>query len=182
MFRAPIRIDGKLTEAELLSRAPSEPTDAKPRGKVDFMLMLPAFGLLLCGIVGSVINGTMCYRVYSDPAAAKQMVKEQVEAAKRFNAQPKADTPEKQAEQDEQNTAQLLKLYQWMFPVFLGVSVLVLCGGLAMVLRRGYRLSQLACVVAMLNFAHLCCLPGAVFGIWGLLMLSSSEARDHFRR
>lgn len=182
MFRAPIRVDGKLTEAELLSRAPSETTDAKPRGKVDFMLMLPAFGLLLCGIVGSVINGTLCYRVSTDPVATKAMVKDQVEAMKRFDVQPKADTPEKQAAQDEQNETQLLNFYKWVFPVSLGVSAFVLCGGLAMVLRRGYRVSQLACLVAMLNFAHLCCIPGAVFGIWGLLMLSSSEARDHFRR
>jgi hypothetical protein len=56
----------------------------------------------------------------------------------------------------------------------------VLCGGLALVRRRGYRFVQVACVLAALNVAHACCVPGALAGLWGLLMLGSDEGREHF--
>jgi len=58
----------------------------------------------------------------------------------------------------------------------------VLLGGLSIALQWNHRLAQVACVLAALNFAHLCCVPGAVAGLWGLLMLGSEEGREHFQR
>ena len=37
-------------------------------------------------------------------------------------------------------------------------------------------------VLASLNFVHACCVPGALAGVWGLLMLGSDEGREHFAR
>jgi hypothetical protein len=65
-------------------------------------------------------------------------------------------------------------------PVSLAVSVVVFVGGVSMVRRRNYRLAQVACVLAALNIAHGCCVPGALAGLWGLLMLGSDEGREHF--
>jgi hypothetical protein len=64
----------------------------------------------------------------------------------------------------------------------LAVSAAVFVGGLSVVRRRNYRFAQIACVLAAVNVAHACCVPGALFGLWGLLMLNSDEGREHFRR
>lgn len=179
MFRAPVRVDGRLTEAELLSR-PASATPSTPR-KPDLMLMLPAFGLILCGFAGVVVNGILLYQFISDPAGGKGWAKKQVDALRQFGI-GKVEPPEKQAEQDEHEAERLARLYQWLLPLSLVVSAVVFAGGLSMVLRRNYRLAKIACVLAALNFPHLCCVPGAVAGLWGLLMLNSDEARDHFQK
>ena len=59
-------------------------------------------------------------------------------------------------------------------------SAVVFAGGLSMTRRRNYRLAQVACVLAAVNVAHGCCIPGALAGLWGMLMLSSDEGREHF--
>ncbi len=54
-------------------------------------------------------------------------------------------------------------------------------GGLSIALRRNYRLAKLACVLAALNFPHLCCVPGArCSGCGAFWMLNSDEGREHF--
>ena len=81
MFRAPVRdAGGKLTEAELLSR-PAPATATAPR-KPDVMLLLPAFGLLLCGIAGMLINAVLLYLLLSDPVWGKEWSKAQLEAVR----------------------------------------------------------------------------------------------------
>jgi hypothetical protein len=67
-----------------------------------------------------------------------------------------------------------------MLPLALAVSAVVFSGGLSIATRRNYRFAKFACVLAALNFPHLCCIPGAIAGLWGLLMLSSDEGREHF--
>lgn len=176
-FRAPTRVDGKLTEAELLSR-PASATDApKRRPRMDAMLLLPAFGLLLCGAVGMLVNGGLVYFLRSDPAGGKQWAGTQVEAMRKMGLRA-GEPPEKDAEE----TDQLLRQFRWILPVSLAVSAVVFLGGLSVVLRWNYRFAQVACVLAMLNVAHLCCVPGAIAGLWGLLMLGSAEGREHFQR
>ncbi|MCS6864025.1 MAG: hypothetical protein RMJ56_08340 [Gemmataceae bacterium] len=88
--------------------------------------------------------------------------------------------PEQQAAQDEQDADQIARLHRWLIPASLLASVVTLLGGLAIALRRYYTLARIACVVAALNLAHGCCLPGALAGLWGLLMLNSEEGREHF--
>lgn len=177
MFRAPVRENGKLTEPELISRtAAASPT--APR-KLDVMLLLPAFGLLFCGFAGTLVNGVFLYLFLTDPAGGDQWARNQMPALRQAGfGTPGA--PEEQAAEDEKNALQLARTYRWLIPASFAISAVVLVGGLSIVRRRNYRLAKFACVLAALNIAHGCCIPGAFAGLWGLLMLSSDEGREHF--
>jgi hypothetical protein len=179
MFRAPVRgADGKLTEPELISR-PADAAPAPPARKPDLMLLLPAFGLLLCGVTGTLVNGFLLYLFVADPAGARGWARNQMPALRQVGF-GKPGTPEEMAAEDERNAEQLANTYRWLIPVSFAVSATVFAGGVAIVRRRNYRLAKLACVLAPLNVAHACCVPGAFFGLWGLLMLGSDEGREHF--
>ncbi|QJW96292.1 hypothetical protein [Frigoriglobus tundricola] len=178
LFRAPVRADGKLTEPELVAGpAPAAARPARP----DAMLLLPAFGLLLCGIAGTIVNGVLAYQFVTDPAGATGWARNQVPALRQAGFGTPG-TPEEQAAEDERNAAQLAGTYRWLTPVSFVVSVVVFAGGAAMARRRNYRLAQVACALAAVNVAHACCVPGALAGLWGLLMLNSDEGREHFQK
>ena len=181
MFRAPVRgADGTLTEPELIARAAPAPPSPASR-KPDVMLLLPAFGLLLCGVMGLIVNGVLLYLLLSDPVWGKSWAKAQVETVRKFGGGAE-EPPEKRAERDDREAENLARQFRWILPLALVVSAVVFAGGLSIALRRNYRLAQIACVLASVNVAHCCCLPGAAFGLWGLLMLSSDEGREHFLR
>ena len=179
-FKAPARDgSGGLTAAELISR-PAAAAGA-PTRRADMMLLLPAFGLLVCGIAGVIVNARWSYKLLTDPAAAKESLQGVFAQLRQsgFGADdPEADRERLDAERAEQAAGTL----RWALPTFAVVSAVVLLGGLSISLRWNYRLAQVGCVAAMLNFAHLCCVPGAIAGVWGLLMLGSSEGREHFGR
>ncbi|MBN9122464.1 MAG: hypothetical protein J0I06_25525 [Planctomycetes bacterium] len=177
MFRAPVRVGGKLTEPELIARPPAAPAPV-PR-RLDAMLLLPAFGLLLCGVVGAVVNGVFLYLFVTDPAGARGWARNQVPALRQIGFGTPG-TPEEQAAEDEQNAEQLAGVYRWLVPVSFAVSLAVFAGGLSILWGRNYRFAQVACVLAAVNVAHVCCVPGALAGLWGLLMLGSDEGREHF--
>ena len=61
-------------------------------------------------------------------------------------------------------------------------GLVVLVGGICIVRGRFYYLALFCCLVAMLNFNHLCCIPGLVVGLWGILSLARDEVRPHFDR
>ncbi len=177
LFLAPVRAGGKLTEPELV--APPAPAAVRP-ARPDAMLLLPAFGLLLCGIAGAIVNGVLLYQFATDPAGAMGWARNQIPALRQagFGA---PGTPEEQAAEDERSAAQLAGTYRWLIPLSFVISVVVFAGGLAMARRRNYRLAQVACALAAVNVAHACCVPGALAGLWGLLMLNSDEGREHFQ-
>jgi hypothetical protein len=179
-FRAPVREDGRLTEPELLSRpAPAAP--APPR-RPDAMLLIPAFGLMLCGIASVLVNAALLYSLLSHPGGAQGWVKERMLPELRKVGFGQKVPPEQQADQDAKDAAESARFLMWVVPLSLAAGAVTFAGGLSIALRWDYRLAQVACAVAMLNVAHGCCLPGAVAGLWGLLMLNSGEAREHFRR
>src|SRR5947207_22781 len=66
MFRAPVRANGGLTEPELISRPPSAAAPAAPK-RPDLMLLVPAFGLLFCGVAGLIANAAALYLFFSHP-------------------------------------------------------------------------------------------------------------------
>ncbi len=66
--------------------------------------------------------------------------------------------------------------------IFAFVGAFVFFGGVSIVRGRNYRVSQVACILATVNLANGCCLPGAIFGLWAMLLLNSDEGRDHFDR
>ncbi|MBM3981654.1 MAG: hypothetical protein FJ304_15530 [Planctomycetes bacterium] len=181
LFLAPVRENGALSEPVLLARANQQLGGAPARRKADLMLMLPAFGLLLCGFAGFVINAILAYLMFTDPAGATGWARNQMPALRQAGFGTDG-TPEEKAAEDERNAAQLAAVYRVLIPVALVLSAITLAGGLATMLRRGYRLAQIGCVAAALNVAHGCCVPGALFGLWGLLMLGSEEGREHFAR
>ena len=180
LFRAPARgADGKLTEPQLITApAPAAPA----RKRFDAMLLLPAFGLTLCGVVGVLVNGVLLYLLLSDPAWGKSWAKAQIETVKKFGGAAPEEPPEQKAARDEQEADRLARQFRFILPLALAASAVVLAGGLSIALRWNYRLAQVACVIASVNIAHGCCVPGAAFGLWGLLMLGSEEGREHFLR
>lgn len=176
-FRAPVREPGGLTDAVLLQRGDTAP--AAPATKPDVLLLIPAFGLLICGVAGALVNGFILFVLFGDAAQAREWAGKQV-AALREVGFGDGDKPEEQAAKDDERTTSILRQLKIVIPVAFAVSALVFWGGVSIVRRKHYRFAQAACVLACLNVAHLCCVPGAVAGIWGLLMLGSQEAREHF--
>jgi hypothetical protein len=176
-FKAPIRIGDKLSEPELISR-PESAADSGHK-KFDRMLLIPAFGLLFCGVMGTIVNGVFLSKLLFDRDGGNEWARNQVTALHDMGIANTAQ-PGMQEQQNEQDTGQLLRFYRWFMPLSLVVSVGVFLGGLSIALRWNYWLAQLGCVLAMVNLAHGCCLPGAVAGLWGILMLNSEEGRGHF--
>ncbi len=177
LFQAPTRDPaGNLTAPSLV------PAAAPTRKKPDPLLLLPAFGLLFCGVAGLVVNGILAYKFWSDPAGADGFVRGQV-ANLRQAGWFGADDPEAERDRrDADRAAEAVRLLRWVFPLAGGLSGVVFLGGLSIALRWNRRLAQVGCVAAALNLPHFCCLPGGVAGVWGLLMLASDEGRAHFAR
>lgn len=180
MFRAPVR-DGRggLTAAELTSR-PSGAAGPGGRPRMDPLLLLPAFGLMFCGVAGVVVNGLLAYRFLADPDGSRRYVRDQLAVMRQYGL-GKDDPPAEQDRIDRERADMVARQMRWVLPLFAGVSAVAFLGGLSISLRWNYRLAQFGCVAAMLNVPHFCCLPGGVAGAWGLLMLGSEEGRAHFR-
>lgn len=169
-FRAPARDGDRTTAPELLSDPPAS-ADA-PRKPADAALWLPAFGLMLVGVVSVIVHVSTLVLIADNPAG--------FEAAKREQAEDLA----KKLGQDPQAVANGPFAHWPTYAALTGWGVLCgsasFLGGLGIVLRRWRRLAQVGCVTAVLNVVGCCCVPGAVFGVWGLLMLRSDEGRGHF--
>jgi hypothetical protein len=178
-FQAPVRAGETLTEAVLLT--PPESSAPPARKRLDPMLLLPAFGLLCCGVAGFIINGIQTYQFLADPVGSKLTIRDQLNRLR--GAGLGADDPPDEIEKrDDERAAATVRAMRWILPAFVIVSAVVFLGGLSMALRWNYRLAQIGSVAAILNVAHLCCVPGAFAGAWGLLMLHSKEGREHFGR
>src|SRR5439155_11918818 len=157
-------------DPELIAGPPASGTPA--RKPADAALWGPAFGLMLVGVVSVVVNAVTLYAIASDPAAFEVAKREQFEeVAKKMGQDPQAlgNNP----------------FSRWpTYAVLTGWGVLCgavsFLGGLGIARRRWRRLAQAGSVLAVLNVANCCCAPGAAFGVWGLLMLTSEEGRAHF--
>jgi hypothetical protein len=180
MFKAPVRDGDALTRPELIS-PPAPAAQPGPRKKLDAMLLLPAFGLLFCGVAGLIVNGMLTYKILADPAGGVQWAKNQLPALRQFGIGAD-DPPEEQEKRDDERAREMAATFRWVFPLGLLASGLALLGGLSIALRWSHKLAQLGCVAAAVNLPHLCCVPGSVAGLWGLLMLNSDEGRAHFTK
>lgn len=179
-FRAPVRTADGLGEAELLRR-PTPSTPPTPSRRLDPMLLLPAFGLMVLGITGLLVGGWYTTRYASDPAQAKQDVRQLIEESRKRGLGPPALADPAEQEQADNNQAEdMAPFLRVLIPLFTVVSGLVFYGGVAIALGRHYRMAQLGCILAMVNLPYGCCIPGLAVGAWGLLMLNSAEARAHF--
>jgi hypothetical protein len=179
MFRAPIHEGDGLSKPELISR--SAPTVISPPKRLDAMLLLPAFGLLFCGAAGVIVNGMLTYKFLADPVRSELYIKHQL-ANFRDQGFSAEDPPEERERLDDERAGKVSRAMRWVLPLFAGVSAIVFLGGLSIVLRWNHGLAQVGCVAAALNLPHLCCVPGSIAGLWGLVMLNSAEGRAHFGR
>jgi hypothetical protein len=180
-FAAPTRVGDALTDPVLLSAPPPAGRVAPRRPRRDLMLMLPAFGLMLVGIASLIANGVVFVRFATSPDGGTSWLKDQMPTIRQMGLVTSEEKgKENQAAQDEEAAAELAPKLKWVCLAAAVAGGVTFAGGLAMVLRKGYRLAQVACVVAALNLPNLCCVPGAIFGLWGLLMLMSDEGREHF--
>ncbi|MDB5313089.1 MAG: hypothetical protein JWO38_7291 [Gemmataceae bacterium] len=182
-FRAPVRDGDKLTDPVLIA-GPAAATPAPARPRTDPLLTLPAFGLMLVGIVSLIANGVLFGRFVTSPDGGKDWVKNQLPAIRQMGLVPPEAQTDKEKENkeaaDEQAAADLAPKLRWVWLAAAAAGGVVFAGGLAIVRRKNYRLAQFGCVLAAVNVPHLCCVPGAIFGLWGLLMLMSDEGREHF--
>ena len=178
-FQAPVRMGETLTEPVLLAHPSARAPAAKK--KLDTMLLLPAFGLLCCGVAGLIINGIQTYQFLADPNGSQQSIRDQLTRLRGagFHAD---DPPTERDKRDDERAEETVRVMRWLLPAFAVVSAVVFLGGLSMAIRWNYRLAQAGCIAAALNISGLCCVPGAMAGAWGLLMLHSKEGREHFGR
>jgi hypothetical protein len=179
MFRAPLRDGGGLSKPELISR-PTTAAAHTPR-RLDAMLLLPAFGLLFCGVAGVTVNGMLMYKFLADPVESELYIKNQLANFRNqgFGAE---DPPEDRERLDDERAGKVSRAMRWVLPLFAVVSAIVFLGGLSIALRWSHGLALVGCIAAALNLPHLCCLPGSIAGLWGLIMLNSAEGRAHFGR
>ncbi len=175
-FQAPVRLDGGLSEPVVL-QAPARAAAASP--PPDNALYLPAYGLLVCGIAGLIVNLAITWRLHADPEGSREYIRGQVAKLREYGFG--ADDPEELRDQlDEARTAQAMRHLPWVVPAAAVAAALALLGGLSIALRWNYRLAQLGCIAAAFNLVGLCCLPGALVGLWALLLMQSAEGRGHF--
>jgi hypothetical protein len=195
-FESPARSGDTLTAARLIRRG---------RQKVAPLVFVPMLGLLLLGTAGVLVNGYLYIAPRHDPEVARSFVRgvlwQQAKEAPDDEPQPKGPdgkpiplTEEEQSEREarrrafleeqerrieERAEAAVADLGAMQGPFAL-VSLGVLAGGIAFALRRFYWLAFVGCFLAVVNFNHACCVPGALVGIWGFFALISDDGRRHF--
>jgi hypothetical protein len=174
-FTAPVRDGDRLTEAKLLS-APAAPA-APARGRADPLLLLPAFGLMLVGFASLAANGYLFIHFVTSADGGRGWLKNQMPAIKQMGLKVEGEDP---AQTDERVADELAPKFRWVWLAAAAAAGVEVAAGFSILRRRRYRLAQLGCTLAALNLPHLCCVPGAIFGLWGLLMLLSDEGREHF--
>ena len=193
-FQAPIR------DGETLTAAVARPKASK----IPARIFVAIYGLLLLGFAGVMVNGYLLYWFGADPNGAKNFVEANLQfmTANKPDA-PKADLNRKRSEDEEKRDADKTKVFQdeqerktrdaaATVPVgkmqlrrllFLLMSVGVLLGALAFLLRRFYAMAFVGCFLAATNSPDIgCCFFGAIVGAWGFFSLISDEGRRYFGR
>ncbi|MFO0799634.1 MAG: hypothetical protein U0804_19355 [Gemmataceae bacterium] len=170
-FTAPVREGGRLTEPVLLSATPRVRGPSPQRNRV--MLRFAGAGLVLVGVVSFVANALVLSDFLRGPDGGKEWLKERLPGVRQLGLAPPA--VEGDEAEDDRAAAELAPRLTWVWPAAMGLAALSTAGGVCLVRRKGYRLAQLGCAAAALNVPHLCCIPGAVCGFWGMLALLADE-------
>jgi hypothetical protein len=169
-FTAPRREGDSLTAAVLISASPHSHS---PRRKpADSAIWIPAFGLMLLGVISLIVNGITAVEIARDPVRFEQRKKQEAEEVLKsmgLNQQAVGNNP-------GANWRFLAALSGW--GILCGAASFA--GGLGMALRKWYWLACLGSGLAIVNVAGCCCVPGAFFGVWALALLRTEETRKHF--
>ena len=157
----------------------------------------PALALILFGMAGLLVNGYLslmfAFQPGSDHEFARTRVKQVRTAGVLAEAKKNANIPEDEREELPAAEAPLSPEEEalavaWtpnMRPLHLFgtfASSLTLSAGVCLLAGRYYWLAVIGCIAAWLNVDPICCIPGGLAGVWGLLMLVRDDARGHFRR
>ncbi len=166
--------------------------------------IVPVLALLMLGFAGMLVDGYLSYLFATRPNAAYDYAFNRVIEAR--SIQSMGDTTAATTDDWEQiapaavagsplaiaageiledaANAKLAKAWQpSVAPASrysFAASFLAAVGGLCMVRGRFYWLALLGCVAAIANVNHLCCIPGGIAGVWGILTLVRDEGRLHF--
>ncbi|OWK41868.1 hypothetical protein [Fimbriiglobus ruber] len=182
---------------------PGTPVKVSEGYSLPRVLLIPAFGLLMLGLAGTAVNGYLSVLFAFKPGAALEFARGRVteaRMAKGMTALGRADDWELaphaavaggagaaasaaavEAWTDEQTAAGWAPNQLSIHVASTIVSALTLLGGAAILRGRFYWLALIGCLAAIVNVNHLCCVPGAITGIWGILSLVRDEGRAHFR-
>jgi len=169
-------------------------------------LIVPIYGLMLVGVTGCFVSGFLSARFARVPGADYDYAYARViELRSNLNAnsvgKPTDDEWEhlasaavagpaaaihaapflEGARNEELATAWQPAIVPTTL-ISLGFSIVTVFGGLSMLSGRLYPLAFLGCLAAIFNVNYLCCVPGAIVGLWGILMLVRDEVRPHFGR
>jgi hypothetical protein len=167
------------------------------------MLLVPGFALLILGAAGVFTNSYIAIRSVREDDFALRYARSRVGDLRNsefLTAPAREQKPNREALPQDAFAAvagQLARIAQqedadeklaenWapyvpgLHGVFAIVSLIVAVGGTCLIRGRFYWIAMLGSVVAIFNINLMCCVPGAVAGIWGILTLARDEGRKHF--
>jgi len=198
-FHVPLGPDG--TPGDVTLGAPQvAATVGLPRGFV-----VPVLALLMLGFAGVVVDGYLSYRFATQPNAEYQYAYGRAIEARSILSS--GDTSSMASDRWEhlapasvagcaltisagevlEDDANAKLAAAWQSSVApashysVVASALAALGGVCILRGRYYWLAFAGCVAAIVNVNHLCCIPGGVAGVWGILSLVRDEGRAHFR-
>lgn len=184
---------------------PTTPVEVKT-GRVPKLFLAPAFALIILGAGSAFGHGYIAGDIFTRPGADREYARLVLNYARDAEGAGKpADAAKgKQPTDDpfdpfgaalggagvasireESDAKRAEEGAWWIGPAtlaFAGLGLLMVGGGVAMVLGRWYWLAVVGCVAGFLSVNPCCCVPGAVAGLWGGLMLARDEGRRHFAR
>jgi hypothetical protein len=188
---------------------PGSPVAGPPTSRIarlPRLLILPMFMLTILGLAGVLVNGYLALMFATVPDADYRYAYGRVIEIRSTQAM---DSTQKATDDDWEQTAHAavlgsafaiasadkledvrnVELARAWQPAIqpttlysLAVSALATLAGISMFFRRFYWFCLAGCIAAMLNFNHLCCIPGGIAGFWGILALSRDETRRFFGR
>ncbi len=184
---------------------PGEPRVVGSVRWVPRMFLVPGFALLILGVAGTLVNGYVFADAYGRPDVQLNHGRRMVNNLRSFEAltapagearKSKDVTPQdlfaaiagQAARVAEQERGDAALAEAWsknvvnIYGLSAAVSVVTALGGFAILRGRWYWLALLGCAAAAVNLNEGCCIPGAIAGLWGFLMLVRDDGRRYFGR
>ncbi|VTS03555.1 zinc ribbon domain-containing protein [Tuwongella immobilis] len=217
MFQAPKRLaDGTLSAPERLPDLPPvepELTPPQKRHKLRESLMFPAMLVLLVGLMGVIVNGTLVTLSLQFPESFRKFIIQELQMFNQFldeplvvvpvdpkqpanaenppdgqaNAQPvnpPADVPanpdQPPAKVDEEGIQAAMAYRQRGAMFGLLMSLLSAVGAFQAIRLKTYQFAMVGCVASMVNLVNCCCIPGFPAGVWLIITLIDSDAKEIF--
>ncbi len=146
----------------------------RDRGAGKSRVMAPAICLLVTGILGLLINLGQAIYVAVVPRPPVPAV-----------AAPQAPPPDPAEQFRQEFEKGMAQGASGPAPLIMGalfaiVSALVIIAAIQMLRMRTHGFALAGAILAMIDFGNCCCLLGAPFGIWALVVLLKPEVKEAF--